>query len=149
MWSSLLEICVQSLKLIGWVVFVVDLIKCSHPETIPYRNSSNHENCNTKFPLKHSSNQITMYQISFEIFDIKQTYTQEKCKYLNSIRIFPYFVSFFYWNETSKKSSRKEDMRKMENCKANHIFDRSSHQRCSVKKAVLRNFAKIHSKHLC
>ena len=27
--------------------------------------------------------------------------------------------------------------------------DRSSHQRCSVKKGVLRNFAKFAGKHLC
>ena len=29
------------------------------------------------------------------------------------------------------------------------IQDRSSHQRCSVKKCVLRNFAKFLGKHLC
>ena len=40
-------------------------------------------------------------------------------------------------------------MQKMENCKANHILDRSSHQRYSVRKDVLRNFAKFTAKHLC
>ena len=40
-------------------------------------------------------------------------------------------------------------MQKMENCEANHILDRSSHQRCSVRKDVLRNFAKFTGKHLC
>ena len=92
------------------------------------------------------SNQITICQISFQIFDI---YTREKSKYLNSIRVFPFFISFFCWNEISKKSSIKEDTRKMENCKANHILDRSSHRRCSVRKDVLRNFAKFTGKHLC
>ena len=29
----------------------------------------------------------------------------------------------------------------MENCKANHILDRSSHRRCPVRKYILRNFA--------
>ena len=29
------------------------------------------------------------------------------------------------------------------------VFDRSSHQRCSVKKGVLRNFTKFTGKHLC
>ena len=62
---------------------------------------------------------------------------------------FPFFISFFCWNEISKKSSIKEDTRKMENCKANHILDRSSHRRCSVRKDVLRNFAKFTWKHLC
>ena len=37
----------------------------------------------------------------------------------------------------------------MENCKANHILDRSSHRRCSLRKYVLRNFAKFTGKHLC
>ena len=37
----------------------------------------------------------------------------------------------------------------MQNCKANHILDRSSHRRCSVRKDVLRNFAKFTEKHLC
>ena len=30
-----------------------------------------------------------------------------------------------------------------------HFSDRSSHQRCSIKKGVLRNFAKFTGKHLC
>ena len=92
------------------------------------------------------SNQITICQISFQIFDI---YTREKSKYLNSIRVFPFFISFFCWNEISKKSSIKEDTRKMENCKANHILDRSSHRRCSVRKDVLWNFGKFTGKHQC
>ena len=37
----------------------------------------------------------------------------------------------------------------MENRKANHILDRSSHWRCSVRKGVPRNFAKLTGKHLC
>ena len=40
-------------------------------------------------------------------------------------------------------------MRKIENCKANHILDRSSHRRCFVRKGVLRNLAKFTGKHLC
>ena len=66
-----------------------------------------------------------------------------------SVGISLFFISFFCWNEISKKSSIKEDTRKMENCKANHILDRSSHRRCSVRKDVLRNFAKFTGKHLC
>ena len=34
----------------------------------------------------------------------------------------------------------------MENCKTNHILDKSNHQRCSVRKGALRNFAKTHRK---
>ena len=36
----------------------------------------------------------------------------------------------------------------MENCKTNHILDRISHQKCSVREGVLRNFAKITGKQL-
>ena len=68
---------------------------------------------------------------------------------MNSIRVFPFFISFFCWNEISKKSSIKEDTRIIENCKANYISDRSSHRRCSVRKNVVRNFAKFTGNHLC
>ena len=37
----------------------------------------------------------------------------------------------------------------MKNCKANHILDRSSRLEVSVRKDVLRNFAKLTGKHLC
>ena len=46
---------------------------------------------------------------------------EQKSKYLNSIRVFPFFISFFRWNEKNKKSSIKEDSRKMENRKADNI----------------------------
>ena len=74
---------------------------------------------------------------------------KKKSKCLNFIRVFPFFISFFYWNEINKKSAIKEGTRKMENCKANHILDRSSHRMCSVRKGVLRNFAKVTGKYLC
>ena len=37
----------------------------------------------------------------------------------------------------------------MENYEANHMLDRSSHRRCSLRKDILRNFAKFTGKHLC
>ena len=93
------------------------------------------------------SNQITICQISFEIFDVKQIYTREKSKYLNSIRVFPFFYFIFCcWNKQEIINKRRHE--KMENCKANHILDRSSDQRCSVRKDVLRNFTKF-TEHLC
>ena len=48
------------------------------PETFPWRNSSNHENCNIKFPLNTFTDQITIFQISFEVFDVKQINTRAK-----------------------------------------------------------------------
>ena len=38
--------------------------------------------------------------------------------------VFPFFISFFCWNETATKSSTKEDRRKMENCKADNIAEK-------------------------
>ena len=46
---------------------------------------------------------------------------EQKSKYLNYIGVFPFFISVFCWNETNKKSSIKEDTRKMENCKTENI----------------------------
>ena len=46
---------------------------------------------------------------------------KQKSKYLNSIRVFPFLVSFVCWNEMNKKSSIKEDTRKMENRKADNM----------------------------
>ena len=37
---------------------------------------------------------------------------------MNSIRVFPFFISFSCWNEINKKSLIKEVTRKIENCKA-------------------------------
>ena len=55
--------------------------------------------------------------------------------------------------ETTMKFSRLNSISSIED---NHSFTfsdsfvfRSSHQRCSVKKGVLRNFAKFTGKHLC
>ena len=47
---------------------------------------------------------------------------EQKSEYLNSIRVFPFFISYFCENETNKKSLIKEYMRKMENSKINYIF---------------------------
>ena len=49
-----------------------------HPEIFPQRNSSNHENCNIKFSLNTFSDQISICQISFEIFDVTQIDTSAK-----------------------------------------------------------------------
>ena len=49
-----------------------------HQETFPWRNFSNHENCKIKFPLNTFTDQITIFQISFEVFDVKQINTRAK-----------------------------------------------------------------------
>ena len=51
----------------------------------------------------------------------------------------------------SSLSSAKPCIRFLLNCFSRKInwINRSSHQRCSMKKSVLRNFAKFTTKHLC
>ena len=55
---------------------------------------------NTAFYLKLISDQITICQISFEIFDVKQIDTRAK-RYFNSIWVFPFFHYIFLlkWNK--------------------------------------------------
>ena len=86
--------------------------------------------------------------IGWNLWHQTNLYLKKKENIWTPSRYFPFLVSFFCWNETNK-SSIKEDTRKIENCKINHIFDRSSHRKCCVKKVVLRNFAKFTVRHLC
>ena len=66
---------------------------------------------------------------------------------MNTIRVFPFFYFISTIRVFSFFSSIKEGTRKMENCNVSHILDRRSHQRCSVRKGVLRNFSKCTGKH--
>ena len=91
-----------------------------HLEAFPQWNSSNHENCNIKFSLKTFSNQITIWNFFWNLW-LNKSMLEQKSKYLNFIRVFPFFISFFCWNEINKKSSIKKDTWKMENCKADNI----------------------------
>ena len=92
---------------------------------------------------------IAVIGIHFAICEVRSDNSnpvlEQKSKYLNSIRVFTFFISFFCWNEINK-SLMKEDTRKMENCKADNIPESSSHWRCSVEKGVLKLFCKFHRK---
>ena len=57
---------------------------------ITHKLSSKHKNCNIKLPLNTFSDQVTIGQISFEIFDVKEIDTRTPSGY------FPFFISFFY-----------------------------------------------------
>ena len=73
---------------------------------------------------------------------------EKKVNFCTLSGYFPFFVIFLLkWN--NQEIFNKEHTRKVENCKANHILDRTSHRRCSVTEDVLRNFAKFTGKHLC
>ena len=70
--SSLLEMYVESLKLIVWAVFVLELVMCSPPKNVSLAKLLYHENSNIKFP----SNALQLSSVKFilEIFDVKQIY---------------------------------------------------------------------------
>ena len=70
---------------------------------------------------------------------------EQKSKYLNSIRVFHFFISFFCWNEINK-SLIKEDTRKMESCKADNIPESEAATGGKVEKGVLKFFCKFHRK---
>ena len=61
-------------------------------------------------PLNTFSDQITICQTSFEIFDVKQIELEQKSKYLNSIRVFPFFHFIFLlkWNKQEIFKRRHE-----------------------------------------
>ena len=65
----------------------------------------------SKWPVKFLLKPLTL----------NKSILKQKRKYLNSIRLFPFFISFYYWDEINQKSSIKEDTRKMKNCKADNI----------------------------
>ena len=59
-------------------------------------------------PLNTFSDQITICQTSFEIFDVKQIELEQKSKYLNSIRVFPFFHFIFLLKEIFKRRHEKD-----------------------------------------
>ena len=102
--------------------FNVDPLSCFHTgacqvfttQKFPQRNSSNHGKCNIKFSLNTFSDQITICQISFEIFEVKQIATQAK-KYLNSIRVFPllHLIFLLKWNKQIFSRIHKKDQKQL------------------------------------
>ena len=70
----------------------------------------------------------------------KQNKNILRLKTLNLIKF------FWFW---CKKSVNPRNTNKLQIFITKYINDRSSHQRCSVKKDVLRNFATFTGKHLC
>ena len=117
--SSLLEMCMQSLKLIVSFVLVLELVKCS-----PARNLSL-----AKFLLPWKLQHQTLfkhifwsyYQLSKFFWNLwRQTNlcSSKKVNIWTSLGFSPFFQ---FPVKINKKPSIKEDTRKMENCKADNI----------------------------
>ena len=69
-------------------------------------------------PLNTSSDQVPSIEFLLKSLTLNKSILEQESKYLNSIRVLPFFISFFCWNEINKKSSVKEVTRKIENYKA-------------------------------
>ena len=115
-----------------------------HPETFPQRYFSNYENCNMKFPLHKFSDQITICQISFEIytsFTSNKSFIQleQNSNIWISFGYFPFAFSFFFWNEVNKKSSIKEDPRFIlqECCRAENMVQKIFLEKLLEKRQVI------------
>ena len=140
--------CVQSLNLIFLAVFVLELVMCPPPRNVSIAKFLWPWKLQHQIPFKHIFwSNCHLSNFFGESLTSNKSILERKSKYLNSIRVFPFFISFSCWNEINKKSSLKEDTRRMKNCKVNQISDRSSDQRCSVRKDVFRHFAKFTGKH--
>ena len=114
---SLLETCVQSLKLIFKAVFVLELVMCSPPRNVSLGKFLKSWKLQYQIPFKHIF--WSNYHLSnffWKSLTSNKSIFERKSKYLNSIRASPFFISFSCWNETNTNSSIKEDRRKMENC---------------------------------
>ena len=110
--------CVQSLKLIVLAVFVLELVMCSPPRNVSLAKFLKPWKLQHQIPFKHifwSSYHLPNF--FWKSLTSNNSMLERKSKYLNFIRVFPFFISFFCWNETNTKFSIKEDRRKMENCK--------------------------------
>ena len=67
-----------------------------HPETFLLRNSSNHKNCNIKFPLNTFSDQIVICLISFgNLWRQTNLFSNEKVNIWPTSRYFPFLLHFF------------------------------------------------------
>ena len=71
-----------------------------HQESFSKRDCSNHENCNIKFPLNTFSNQITICQISFEIYT---SFTSNSSSKQIQFGCLPFLFSFFSWKTINKQ----------------------------------------------
>ena len=69
-------------------------------------------------PLNTSSDQVPSIEFLLKSLTLNKSILEQESKYLNSISVLPFFISFFCWNEINKKSSVKEVTRKIENYKA-------------------------------
>ena len=89
--------------------------------------------CTTHFLIKLSS-----VKFFWKFLTSNKSILEPKSKHLNSIRVFPFFMSFFCWDETNTKCSIKEDRRKIFQGEG-HIYEGLSVNSCSVDVSAIKN----------
>ena len=122
-----------------------------HQESFSKRDCSNHENCNIKFPLNTFSNQITICQISFEIYT---SFTSNSSSKQIQFGCLPFLFSFFSW-KTINKQGIIDKIRPEIHIVRRNIVELETWLRQKqllqvfYEKDVLESFAKFTGKHLC
>ena len=111
MCSSLLELCVQSLKLIVYAVFVLKLVKSSPPRSLSLVKFLKSWQLQHQIPFnKHifwSNYHLSNFIWNLYIFDVRQIYAQAKKNIWTPSEYYPFLFQFFCWNEINKKYSIK------------------------------------------
>ena len=126
----LLKISVQSLRSIVQAILAPELVKCSPLRHLSPAKFLQPTKIQNQILFKHISNQITKFLLKSIHDHIKQIIKT------NFIWVFLFFNVIFLLKWINKKSLIKEDTRKQERISWSwkHSWDRSSHQKCSVKK---------------
>ena len=111
LFNSLLELCVQSLKLIIYALFILKLVKSSPPRSLSLVKFLKSWQLQHQIPFnKHifwSNYHLSNFIWNLYIFDVRQIYARAKKKHLNSIRVLPFFISIFLLKRNKQKIFNK------------------------------------------
>ena len=111
---SLLETCVQSLKLIFEAVFVLELVMCSPPRNVSLAKFLKPWKLQYQIPFKHIFwSNYHLSNFSWKFWRQTNLLSSEKVNICSPSGYFPFVFHFSFWNETNTKSSIKKDRKKM------------------------------------
>ena len=94
-----------------------------------------------RFPIPAFTDSLKLPSVKFLLKSLtsNKLILVQKSKYLNSIRVLPFFLSFFCWNEINKKSSR-EGTRKIRSSRISLQLYQKRDFAAGVSLWILRNF---------
>ena len=100
--------CVQSLNLIFLAVFVLELVMCPPPRNVSIAKFLWPWKLQHQIPFKHIFwSNCHLSNFFGESLTSNKSILERKSKYLNSVRVFPFFTPFFCWNETNTNLQQK------------------------------------------